>query len=116
AFVHGAADDVSGALAMYDESISIWEKIVEERGGDAQGHLAMAYGNKALFLSERGGSRSALILFGRAIKHYEEMHKHGQGTEFSEHLALDHMNKGNAHRNLGELRAALRAYENALRV
>jgi tetratricopeptide (TPR) repeat protein/predicted Ser/Thr protein kinase len=115
ASAHEIADDSSGALAMYDRAIEIYERLVNVEGRRKLVHdLASSYMNKAITLCAMADYRDALNLFDRAIAINENLVKQEGSHQMSQDLAAAYVNKANAVSNLGDHRGAVTLYDNAI--
>jgi serine/threonine protein kinase/uncharacterized tellurite resistance protein B-like protein len=115
ALVHESVDDSPGALALYDQAIALYERLVHQEGRwDLAKDLASTYQNKARALRQLGELRAALALYDQAIALYERL-VHPEGRwELANVLAGTYENKAAAQADLGELRAALALYDQAI--
>ena len=115
ASVHSAADDSSGALAMYDRAIEIRERLVNVEGRrELANELADLYGDKAVAVCSMGDYRTAIGLYDRAIQIRERIVNVEGQHESAKDLAALYMNKGVAVKNLGDIHAAMVSYDRAI--
>jgi tetratricopeptide (TPR) repeat protein len=117
AFVHKYAEDIPGALALYDRAITIRERLVEQEGRrELANELAAAYTNKAVAVRALGDNRAAVELYDRAIAVYERLVEREGRRELANDLARTYTNKANAVYSLGDNRAAVALYDRAIAI
>jgi serine/threonine protein kinase/lipopolysaccharide biosynthesis regulator YciM len=115
ASVHETAEDFSGALALYDRAIEIFERLVNVEGRrELANGLATLYINKANAVVGIGDNRAAVGLYDRAIEIRERLVNVDGRREIANDLAALYMNKANALGNLGDERAAAGLYDRAI--
>ncbi len=118
ALVHWHADDMPGALALYDQAIAIRERLVHKEGrAELADALARTYVCKGNAVRALGDKRAAVALYDQAITILERLvHKEGHNNELANDLSLFYMNKAVALSQLGDNRAAVALYEQAIAI
>jgi tetratricopeptide (TPR) repeat protein len=117
AFVHGSVDDVPGALAMYDQAIAIWERLVKVEGrAELANDLARAYMNKAIAMYDLGDNRGAIAMHDQAIAVWERLVEVEGRAELANDLANGCMNKAIAMYALGDNLGAIAMYDQAIAI
>jgi serine/threonine protein kinase/lipopolysaccharide biosynthesis regulator YciM len=111
AFLHQTADDVPGALALYDQAIGIRERLVNIEGKrDLAYYLALVCRHKAAALMNLGDNRAAATLHDRAIEICERL----INVEGQRELAINCNGKAGALKNLGDNLAAVALHDRAI--
>jgi len=117
AAVHATADDTSGAVALYDRAIEIYERLVNiEDRSELANDLACFYVNKGIAVGHLGDKRAAMALYDRAIEIYERLVNIEGRRELADYLATNYRNKANMLLELGDNLAALVFYDRAIEI
>ncbi len=106
--VHKYADDMPGALALYEQAIALWERLVNQEGRRKLAPcLANVYSAKASALRFLGDNRAALAVYDQAMALWERLVNQEGQHNFANHLAGAYTSKASAVRELGDGRAAV---------
>ncbi len=117
AYVHRTADDFSGALALYDSAIEIYERLVNVEGQrELAGNLATYYMRKADVLMNMGDNRAAVALYDQAIVIWDRVVNVDGRYDLADRLARAYVNKANAFTNLGDNLASIDLYDQAIEI
>ncbi|OWK40826.1 protein kinase [Fimbriiglobus ruber] len=103
-----AADDVWGAVAAYDEAITIFRRLVERDGRtDLAKDLAQAVAQKGVALQALGDVRVAVVAYDEAITIFRRLVDRDGRTDLAKDLAAVVAHKGTALGALGDVRGAV---------
>ncbi len=116
-FVHESAGDIPGALALFDQAIARYERLVNrERRSDLRNGLASAYTGKAIAARALGDNVAAVYLCDQAIAIRERLVNGECRREFSDNLAIAYMNKALSLCALGDNREAQTLYDQTIAI
>jgi tetratricopeptide (TPR) repeat protein len=117
AFIHENADDRPGALALYDQTIAVLERLVNQEGRhELANQLAVAYMFKGNAVSALGDHRAAVTMYERCNAIYERLVNQEGRCELANQLAAMYLNSANAARELGEMRTAVTLQEKGIAI
>jgi tetratricopeptide (TPR) repeat protein len=124
---HQALPDINAAIRDYESAIEVMEHIrdtLKPQGrwdSDYQNDLSKAYTNRGVAQQAVPDINAAITDFGSAIEIREQIRDtlKPQGKwdpQYQDDLATTYMQRGNAHRALPDINAAMRDYESAIEV
>ncbi len=117
AFVHETSGDDQGAIAEYERSIGIYERLVKtESRSELANDLAYAYMNKATVIHTIGNNTAAIGLYDQALEIWERLVKKDDRHELANNLAKLYANKANTLSNLGDNIAANTLFDQAIEI
>jgi tetratricopeptide (TPR) repeat protein len=117
ACVHETAGDFPGALALYDQVISYYQRLRRSgRKGEAIRQLAMLHDQKANVLTTSGDIRAALVSYDSAIEIYEHLVTNDKKCDSAAGLAGAYAGKATALENLGEGPDSLEFFDRGLKI
>jgi tetratricopeptide (TPR) repeat protein len=107
--------DLEEAETLYDQAITIREKLIENGQSDIEDDLARVYVNKANLLSKQGKLDGAIKLYNRSIEIRERLVDQGR-EDLEDKLAASCVNKALVVRRQKDLDGAIALFNRAIKV
>ena len=109
--------DFKGAVVLYDKSIVIWRRLVEQDGRrDIANNLATALNNKANVLKAMGNMAGALLLYDQCVEIRRRLVEQEGRRELASDWATALANKAFALKKLGDYAGSIKLYDQCIEI